>query len=282
MNATEFELLGEREDEFEQEAMELEPLFSRRRARAHHLGGEARRALELPPLPGVPIPGTIHRLVCPAGCPPLAAAQCVPIVRQAIFEAINLANNAADKLAAPTKIEPSKRDPKKDKVAIETARLFAAFFCHDPSRPVSWAGNEASGVSVAKRFRAVAKNLGGPEARRITFRCDPHCGPCQRAHTNQHDEPNIINLCALFWNPPPGMPGLPAEGFRGGVILHEMLHVLYTDFFHHAGHPHANEHRRNNAYCFRAFALRAKGYGQDQAAPPGCATALSTCTDRPC
>ena len=49
---------------------------------------------------------------------PLAAVQCVPIVRQAIFEAINLANNAADKLAAPTKIEPSKRDPKTDKVAI--------------------------------------------------------------------------------------------------------------------------------------------------------------------
>jgi hypothetical protein len=199
-------------------------------------------------------------------------------VRQAIFEAINLANNAADKLAAPTMIEPGKRDPIKDKVAIQTANFFRAFFCHDPTRRVPWDDNDKSGVSVAKRFRAVAKNLGGPEARRITFRCDPACDPCTRAHTNQHDEPDVINLCALFWNPPPAMPGLPPEGFRGGVILHEMLHVLYTDFFHHD----ANEHRRNNAHCFRAFALRAKGYGQDQVATVGCATSISLCTGKPC
>jgi hypothetical protein len=50
-----------------------------------------------------------------------------------------------------------------------------------------------------------------------------------------------------------------------------MLHVLYTDFFHHV----PTERKRNNAHCFRAFALRAKGYGQDLAAQHGC-------TSRPC
>jgi Lysine-specific metallo-endopeptidase len=272
MNATEFELLSELEDEFEQEAMDLKPLFSRRRAGAQHLGGEAWRALELPPLPGVPIPGTIHRLVCPAGCPPLAAVQCVPIVRQAIFEAINLANNAADKLAAPTTIEPSKRDPKTDKVAIQTADFFRAFFCHDPSRPVPWDSNKPSGVSVAKRFRAVAKNLGGPEARRITFRCNfgAQCAG-DVAFSNQNNDPNAITLCGPFWTPPAGMPGLSNEGFRGGTIIHEMLHILYTNFFHHAGHPSGDpEFRRDNAHCYKAFALRVGGYGRDPNAVARC------------
>jgi hypothetical protein len=78
-------------------------------------------------------------------------------VSQAIIQAIKLANTAASKLEAPTKIEPGKRDND----AKETARLFRAFFGHDPSKPISYAGNEASGVSVAKRFRAVAKELAG-------------------------------------------------------------------------------------------------------------------------
>jgi hypothetical protein len=150
------------------------------------------------------------------------------------------------------------------------------FGYHDPATPVPWAANEASGATVAKRFRAIARELAG--GRRITFRCDPHCDPRERAHTSQHHEPNVINLCLLFFNPPP-QPGLPPEGFRGGVILHEMLHVLYTDFFHH-GVPDPVRHfrgefRRNNAHCFRNFALRAKGYGQDN-------LALASCTDRPC
>lgn len=279
MNATEFELPGELEDELEQEAMELEPLFSRRPASAQSLGENAWRALEFEaPPPGVAIPRTIHRLVCPAGCPLGAAAQCVAVVRQAIFEAIKLAQNAADKLEAPTKIEPSKRDPKKDKVAIETARLFRAYFCHDPSRPVGWAGNESSGVTVAKRFRAVAKNLVGPEARRIVFLCNfgAQCAG-NVAFSNQGANPNVINLCATFWTPPPGMRGLSNAGFRGGTIIHEMLHILYFEFFHHFGTFPTDplEMRRDNAHCYKAFALRVWGYGRDP-------NADDRCMARPC
>jgi Lysine-specific metallo-endopeptidase len=270
MVSPELGLSGELEYELEDEAMELEPLFSQARAFENSWP-----ALELPALPGLSIPGTIHRLDCGGGCPPLAAAQCIPVVRRAMTEAINLANNAANKLEAPTKLEPSKRDPKKHKEAIETARLFTFFFCHDPSKPVTWSGNEASGVSVAKRFRAVAKELSG--GRRMTFRCN-FGALCTGsvAVTRQDVEANVINLCAPFWNPPAGLRGLSNDGFRGGTILHEMLHVLYTDFFHHAGHPSGDpEFRRDNAHCYKAFALRVWGYGEDP-------NARARCRARPC
>ena len=119
----------------------------------------------------VAIPGTIHTLDCSAGCPGgLTEAQCAPIVSQAISEAIKLANTAANKLEAPTKIEPNKRDND----AKETARLFKAFFGHDPTTKID--GNEPSGVSIIKRFRAVAKELAG--GRRIVFHCLPTTTPC--------------------------------------------------------------------------------------------------------
>jgi hypothetical protein len=187
----------------------------------------------------------------PAGCPALTEAEFNGIVRQAVIEAIRLANNAADKLEV---------------VTPETARLYRFFFCHDPSRPVPWAGNEASGSIVAKRFRAVAKELGG--GRRIVFRCDPNCPGDIRGFTNVHGQPNVIGLCAPFWNPPL-QAGLPPEGFRAGVILHEMFHLLLT-----MRHDQ-NEKRTNNAHCLRAFALRALGYGQDN-------LRIGACTGDPC
>lgn len=79
------------------------------------------------------------RCPAPPGCPPVAAGQCVAVLRQAIIEAIRLANNAASKL------EPSQRDAE----TKETARLSKGFFGHDPTRPVAWAGNKASGAIVA-------------------------------------------------------------------------------------------------------------------------------------
>jgi hypothetical protein len=213
-----------------------------------------------------PRPNFDFQFPVPAGCPPLTEENFNRIVRQAVVEAIKLANNAASKLEAVVAVSRAMRD----KEAQETARLYAFFFCHDPSTPVPWAGNEPSGTTVAKRFRAIARELGG--GRRIRFRCDPNCHPTTRAHTDQLHEPNVINLCPLFFNPP-AQPGLPPEGFRGGVVLHEMLHVLFTSFFHHG--IARGERRRNNAHCFRNFALRAMGYGQDN-------FAIHSCTDLPC
>jgi hypothetical protein len=279
MNATEFELLGELENEFEQEAMELEPLSYRRGASAQSFGMSEWGALELGGgLPGLPIPGTIHRFDCPGGCPAtLTAAQCRGAVRQAIRVAIDLATNAANKLEIPTKLQPSMRDPTKDADAIQTAGFFRSFFGHDPSMPISYAGNEPSGVSVAKRFRAVAKELGG--ARRMIFRCVPTTCPaggdttlgdathpaCCRATTRAFTAPNrpalrsVVHLCPAFWNLP--------EASRGGTILHEMLHLLFATgaqgFLRDTG-------RRANAHCYKAFALRVKGHGRDLGATCAC------------
>lgn len=210
----------------------------------------------------VAIPRTIHRLDCPAGCPGgLTEAQCAPIVSRAVSAAIKLANNAANKLEAATKIEPSKRDS----VAKETARLFKVYFGHDPSKPISHAGNEASGVNVANRFRAVAKELAG--GRRFVFRCvlatcpegtastpgdathPPCCANGSRAFAvlgAAHR--NVVHLCPPFWNLP--------EASRGGTILHELLHLRYPTFLAHA-------FRRANAHCYKAFALRVGGHGRD-------------------
>jgi hypothetical protein len=197
--------------------------------------------------------------ICPAGCAPVAAAQCRPVVRQAIIEAIKLANNAANKLEKASRLEPNQRNAE----TKETARLFRFFFGHDPMRPVPWAGNIASGANVAHRFRMISRELGG--GRRMIFRCGcPGAGAEVRARTNHAADPNVVNLCARFWNPPPGLRGLPAAYFRAGVVLHEMLHVLYHEFFHHTGHPSGDpERRRDNAHCYEAFALRVAGFGAD-------------------
>jgi hypothetical protein len=198
-------------------------------------------------------------LQCPAppGCPPIAAGQCRAVLRQAIIEAIKLANNAASKIEAASKLEPSHRDAETKK----TADLFKFFFGHDPRRPVPWAGNMASAVSVAFRFRAVAKALqkGG---RNTIFRCmvaRTDCNAFVRPPLpgTVAPEPNVVNLCAPFWNPPPGLRGLPPPYYRAVVIIHEMLHLLFYDFLLH--HPPG----RPNARCYEAFALRAAGFGAD-------------------
>jgi hypothetical protein len=243
---------------------------------------DARRALEFEASP----PEPRFLVECPAGCPPVVAGRCITVVRQAIIEAIKMANDAANKLEAATNLEISKRDKVKDKDAIETAGFFRSIFGHDPTRKVPWDDNKASGISVAKRFRAVANELGG--GRRIVFRCvlDARancaandltcCLPDDRAWTLQPLVPNVVHLCPPFWNPPAGLRGLPPENFRGGTIIHEMLHVLYWDFFHHVptslGVP--GERRRNNAHCFKAFALLVNGYGRDPAATAGCGIRL--------
>ena len=176
---------------------------------------------------------------------PLPANRCRAVVRQANVDAIELARNAAMALES--------RPPSR-----ETIRLFRAFFGHDPSRPVPWAGNRPSGLIVAHRFRRCAEELAG--GRTMTYRCVTKCGPKENARTNAAREPSVIRLCPRFFNRRTSCP-LGNQFFRAGVVLHEMLHLLYHQFFHHAGHRSGDpERRRDNAHCYEAFALQLAGH----------------------
>ena len=216
----------------------------------------------------VAIRGTKHRLDCAAGCPGgLTEAQCAPIVRQAIVEAIKLANIAAKKLDVSTKTEPAKRDAD----AKRTATKFRAFFGHDPLTRLTTTGKDPSGVSIVERFREVAKELAG--GRQIVFRCLPTrvdcveedltcCFPNDAAFAHQQDAPNVVHLCASFWNPVGVLRGLPIETYRGAIILHEMLHILFGPTSGPGGFL-GDTGRRANAHCHEIFALRAAGFGQE-------------------
>ena len=201
---------------------------------------------------GVPV----FRFECPLGCAPATADRCRGIVRRAVLDAIALANGAAAKLEAGP---PD----------AETIRLFKAFFGHDPSRPVPWAGNRPSGAIVAFRFRKCAEELGG--GRVMTFRCLTTCPDGVNARTNGTASAVLMRLCPRFFNRPAGEP-LGNQFFRAGVVLHEMLHLLFTSFFHHQGrHPSGDpERRRDNAHCYEAFALRVAGHAAEPGDVSGC------------
>ncbi len=191
-----------------------------------------------------------------AECTLPTAAQCRRALRQAIIRAIGVATHAADKIDTAISVAPGARDAD----ARRTARFFRCFFGHDPSRPVSWAGNEASGVSVAKRFRAAARELDG--GRRVVFRCLPAqvgcadndptcCAPNDTAWVanaamlvDHPDLRNTVSLCPRFW--------AANRDIRAGIIVHEMLHMLF-------GHlDDVGQGRIRNA-CYEAFALRLAG-----------------------
>jgi hypothetical protein len=207
--------------------------------------------------------GLVFRFECPPGCPPFAAGQCRNVLRQAIRASIFLASNAASRLELASKAE-GRVSPRDD----DLVRKFHFFFGHDPSRPVPWAGNKVSGLVVAHRYRKAAEALQG---RGTLYRCGcPGAGPGVRAITNWDAEHNVINLCPIFWNPPPGLH-LSNRYFRAGVILHEMLHLLYHEFFHHPGHPSGDPaRRRDEPHCYEAFALRAAGHAADPSDVTSC------------
>ena len=197
-------------------------------------------------------PRASYRLECPAGCTPLAAAQCEANLRTAILDAIAIANNAARKLTAAT-------------VDSETRRMFRFFLGHEPSRPVPWANNQESRLVVAKRLLTSARELGG--GRRTLYRCGcPGARPGVRARTIS---PIEVRLCPRFWGASP-QAGLSPRFFRAGVILHEMLHQLYLEFVRH----NTNERRRNNAHCYEALAMRLAGHAADR-------SDVSKCRKRP-
>lgn len=189
-----------------------------------------------------------------AECTLPTAAQCRTALRQAVIRAISLATNGADKIEAAISVAPGARDAD----ARRTARFFRCFFGHDPSRPVPWAGNEASGVSVAKRFRAAASELNG--GRRIIFQCQPDrvgCGhedqPCCNPDENENAwfHPNLrntVNLCPPFW--------AANRDIRAGIIIHEVLHMLF-------GHLQDVGRGRILNACYEAFALRLAGVAPD-------------------
>ena len=202
---------------------------------------------------------------CPQ-CPLPNAAQCQNAMRQAVFRAISLATNAAAKIDAAISVAPVARDPD----ATRTARFFRCFFGHDPSRPVQWARNEPSGVSVAKRFRAVASELNG--GRRVIFQCQPDlvgCGngdhPCCNPAVveNAWFHPNLrntVNLCPPFW--------AANRDIRAGRIIHEMLHMLF-------GHLQDVGAGRILNVCYEVLALRLAGIAPN-------AFDLCNCRGTPC
>ena len=222
--------------------------------------------------------------VCPdamcAACP-LQDGRCRDILARAIVEAVELARHAADKIDAAIRVAPRSRGPEEK----ETARLFRAFFCHDPSLVIPWAGGP-SGASVAERFRAVARELGG--GRRILFICRATRVPCPEEDETCCDSGDhaftmpllrgrgsALFLCDKFWNDRiQKQPGLPAVDNRAGTIIHEMMHLLF-------GHgPESGQHKirgildadpkRANAHCYNAFVLRVNGFGGDRVSNAGC------------
>ena len=208
---------------------------------------------------GVPV----NDVLCPnpPGCSPVDPAGCAAAIRDAVPESIRLANNAAAKLEALIGVPVASRDADMRR----TAARFAEFFGHDPSHAISYAGNEESAISVAKRFRAVARELNG--GRRVTFHCRPTTATCADddltccSTTNNAwfstGVRNGINLCDGFWNPPANIPaGLSVRRFRAAIIIHEMLHMLY-EFLRDDGRG------RIRAACYEAFALRIGGIPAD-------------------
>ena len=193
-------------------------------------------------------PRASYRLECPAGCAPFGAADCDANLRRAILDAIAIANNAVRRLTAA-------------QVDSETRHMFRFFMGHEPSRPVPWANNEESRITVAKRLRTVARELGG--GRWTRYRCGcPGSDPTVVARTIS---PIEVRLCPSFWGASP-QAGLSARFFRAGTILHEMLHQLYIEFIRH----NANERRRNNAHCYEALAMRLAGHAAERSSVTQC------------
>lgn len=192
------------------------------------------------------------RFFCPGNCAPEAANRCRTIVEAALRDATWLADNAAARLEA--------RD-------AEAVRLFRFFF-GDPERAVPWAGNRPAADLVAGRYRSAAN---GFRTRVPHVRCSARAD-CN-AFTQARAAPsaanplprNTILLCRPFWGGNP--PGTTQRFWRAAIVLHEMLHLLYWQFFgHQANLPRPGdpeERRRDNSHCYEAFALRVAGEGAD-------------------
>jgi hypothetical protein len=184
--------------------------------------------------------GPLFRMDCPAPRPCGTEAQCRARIRLAIQDAIRLATRAAARL------EASPRSP-------GTVSIFRGLFGHTPNRPVPWGGGRDSGGIVARRYRLAINALRG---RGTMYRCRNIPVPGRTI------SPGEVWLGPSFWT--------QNRNHRGAIILHEMMHQYFIEFIRHG----AGEHRRNNAFCFEAFAMRASGL-----TPP--AGDVTACTSRP-
>jgi len=194
---------------------------------------------------------------------PVHGGGCRTVLFDAVVEAIKLARSAADKVDAAMAVPEATRGPK----AKEAARLYNFFFCHDPSKFISWAGG-ASGTTVSERLRKVARELDG--GRRILFECRGDGGCNAFTIPGVH---STVFLCPPFWDTQ-GLPGLPEVNRRAATIIHEMLHNLYDlDDSTRFNPPHNPTPRRFDAHCYEAFLLRVNGYGSDQTDVAACRTA---------
>ncbi|HTC48257.1 MAG TPA: hypothetical protein VK722_13105 [Candidatus Aquilonibacter sp.] len=214
--------------------------------------------------------GSLPRVVVHCG----GCANCESVVRSAVFEAIHLANAAAGKLEVASVLSSRERELPENQDAKETARLFRAFFCHDPSRKVPVPGNVLSGLNVARRLRSVAKELGG--GRTIFFEClpaladcadgSPHCCGTGEENARSVPETSTIGLCPQFFTDL-HRPGLPDVDRRAGTIIHESLHLFFASA---TGGILDNDPKRANAHCYKAFVLRVNRFGGDPLAVGMC------------
>jgi len=278
MASGKYEFLRELEREFNEGESELEwddvPSGRRRFGRVF---GESEQFTPEPNAPRLVPRVVVH---C-GGCP-----NCESVVRTAVFEAIHLANEAADKLEAASALSLEERELKKNRDAKETVRLFRAFFCHDLLKRVPVPGIVLSGLNVALRLRSVAKELAG--GRTFIFQClpaqadcpgnSPQCcsdDPAREENARSVPETSTIGLCPRFFLDL-HRPGLPDVDRRAGTIIHESLHLFFAKFVGNIprgvvdGVVDNDQKRRANAHCYKAFVLRVNGFGGDPLAVKMC------------
>jgi hypothetical protein len=178
-------------------------------------------------------------------CGPCLIQDCKPALRKAMCTAVRLANSAADKLEAAS-------TTRRDGDAEQTARIFLSLFCHDPSLFIPWAG-EASGLNIAKRLRAAARELGG--GRRFFYKCPPTAKQCDTTTCCPDEFARARDgfLCKGFWEDSE-IDAVPTVVARAGILIHEALHLLFPmiqDRFSPS---------RATAACYETFVLRVHGF----------------------
>jgi hypothetical protein len=185
-------------------------------------------------------------------CPPagFTMAQATTAVRRARSVALGILKSAASKLDSIEQKRASGQPRSEEDKRV--AKLFLFFFRHDPNHPIPWADNKPSGVNVAHRLRKAGEAL---VKRGLRYRCACPGAPATR-RGQAAPGATRIDLCNAFWTVPAGLP-MDAETFRAGVIIHEVLHVIYDTI------DDASPHRAND-HCYEAFAMRAAGHGADR------------------